>query len=268
MSRTVHQRMLTPGSPTNEVLNGHYSERGDSRTHGTIEYVLIVLIDTLPEISIPDEISDLPRFSTTHSWNSPGFVDDLVRATETQLPPPGPHATMTELAASLAGDLRDPNPKGGQDHDQVQSVFIVHGHDLEMLNEVTAFVEGLDIQPVILQRIRRDAPSLFQRFMTLGIQARFAIVLISADDVGALRRHYKEGGDAALRCRARQNVILELGFFYGHLGWENVVVLQRPHEGLPYFERPSDLDGVVYYPFDDDRDWQTTLRDRLGPTPV
>ena len=101
--------------------------------------------------------------------------------------------------------------------------------------------------------------------MTVAGKARFAIVLLSADDYGASRRQYDQPGvgDRSLQFRARQNVILELGFFYGKLGMEQVfVVAKGPDFVFPNFERPSDLDGVVFDSLEDDA-WQTTLKGRL-----
>lgn len=62
----------------------------------------------------------------------------------------------------------------------------------------------------------------------------------------------------------RQNVILELGFFYAYLGWENVFVLYKsPDKVFPNFERPSDLDGVLFEEVDDSERWKHYLRERL-----
>lgn len=72
--------------------------------------------------------------------------------------------------------------------------------------------------------------------------APFSVVVELVKD----RAQYDLDGvaDRALQFRPRQNVVLELGFFYGRLGWENVfVVLKRPDKLFPNFERPSDLDG-------------------------
>jgi predicted nucleotide-binding protein len=59
-------------------------------------------------------------------------------------------------------------------------------------------------------------------------------------------------------------VILELGFFYGRLGWENVFVLhQEPDRVFPNFERPSNLDGVVFDSISDPA-WQRSLGTKLA----
>jgi predicted nucleotide-binding protein len=57
---------------------------------------------------------------------------------------------------------------------------------------------------------------------------------------------------------------LELGYFYGYLGWDQVFVLFRPN-GNPYprFEMPSDLAGIVYDSVDGDGRWRDALRKHL-----
>ena len=71
---------------------------------------------------------------------------------------------------------------------------------------------------------KAPAPHLFAKFKAIAGQANHAIVLISGDDVGAAFRDFGHpAGEAArLEFRARQNVILELGFFYGKLSEEHV----------------------------------------------
>jgi predicted nucleotide-binding protein len=59
-------------------------------------------------------------------------------------------------------------------------------------------------------------------------------------------------------------VVLELGFFYGQLGWENVfVLLKKPSKVFPNFERPSDLEGAVFDPIDEAGQWKTILAKKL-----
>jgi len=146
------------------------------------------------------------------------------------------------------------------------SVFVVHGHDESFLNDVTAFVRELGVSPIVMKDIGGASMSLVQKFLEMGRAAKYAIVLLSADDYGAARYQFEEEGvgDRALRYRTRQNVVLELGFFYGYLGWENVFVLEKaPPKVFPNFERPSDLDGIVFDRYDTSGKWRTELHRRL-----
>lgn len=146
------------------------------------------------------------------------------------------------------------------------SVFIVHGHDLALRDQVEAYVSSLGIKPIVLSKMANAQQSLLQKSLTWSRDVRFAVVLISTDDRGASRRQFDtEGvGERALQFRARQNVILELGFFYGYLGWEHVFVLYKPPDEIfPNFERPSDLDGIPFDEVDPKGRWQATLAGRL-----
>src|SRR5690606_32812906 len=91
------------------------------------------------------------------------------------------------------------------------SIFVVHGHDNVALREVVSFVDGLGIRPVVLKDAAGPDQSLLQRFFRVAGEARFAVVILSADDVGAARRQFDAPnvGDKSLQFRARQNVILE-----------------------------------------------------------
>jgi predicted nucleotide-binding protein len=75
----------------------------------------------------------------------------------------------------------------------------------------------------------------------------FAVVLLTPDDEG------NKKGESP-RPRARQNVILELGYFIGRLGRHQVCALKRGE-----VEIPSDFDGVVYEPLDDFGGWRSKL---------
>ena len=88
---------------------------------------------------------------------------------------------------------------------------------------------------------------LLTKFIEEAALATFAIVLMTDDDIG--------GQDASnLSPRARQNVILELGYFLAHLGQEKVCALITPD-----LETPSDFDGIVYISMDSDGSWEVEL---------
>jgi predicted nucleotide-binding protein len=169
------------------------------------------------------------------------------------------------IAAGIARELRS-SSEPAEDGKSPRSVFVVHGHSDTALAELERFLTSVEVEPVVLSRRGELAQSLFQKFMAVASKAKFAVVLFSADDYGASRRQYDAQGvgDRALQFRARQNVVLELGFFYGHLGWENVfVVYEDSDQVFPNFERPSDLDGVIFDSMSDAA-WRRNLRTRLA----
>lgn len=121
-------------------------------------------------------------------------------------------------------------------------VFIVHGHDNEMKQAVARTVERLGLKVVILHEQTRRGRTIIEQIERHS-DVGFAVVLLSPDDTG----YSNAAGSDAAKPRARQNVILELGYFAGKLGRESVVALHRGD-----IELPSDYDGVLYTPYDND----------------
>lgn len=131
------------------------------------------------------------------------------------------------------------------------SVFLVHGHDEAMKASVARTLERLALQPIILHEKPNQGRTIIEKFGDYS-RVGFAVVLLSPDDVGKLRNAPPE----ELRPRARQNVLLELGFFVGRLGRERVVALYKSEDN---FEFPSDYSGVLFVPFDASERWQFDL---------
>lgn len=193
----------------------------------------------------------------------------LVRLVNTLFPDTSPAAIearrrLASAAASTARQVAQPEQATGQ---PPRSIFVVHGHDEGMLDAVTKELIAIGIEPVVLRRIRTSDSHLFAKFRAIAEKAEHAIVLISGDDVGASYRDFAHpaGGVARLEFRARQNVILELGFFYGRLSEERVFVFRKPppvtERIVNKFDDPSDLAGKIFEDFD--AGWQEVLRERL-----
>lgn len=132
-------------------------------------------------------------------------------------------------------------------HDGTRGVFIVHGHDDAPKQAVARFLEKLGLRPVILHEQVNSGRTVIQKFEDHA-SVDFAIVLLTADDEGRAR------GANEVAPRARQNVILELGYFIGKLGLRNVVALR-----VGNIENPSDFDGVLYISFDSAGAWRLSL---------
>jgi len=130
-------------------------------------------------------------------------------------------------------------------------IFIVHGHDTEMKTEVASVLRKLGLEPIILHEHPDKGRTVIEKFTDYS-NVNSAVVLLSPDDYGYSKN---ESADKA-KLRARQNVILELGFFLGKLGRGRVIVIHRVIEN---FEFPSDYSGVIYKPFDKPGNWQFQL---------
>ncbi len=132
-------------------------------------------------------------------------------------------------------------------------VFVVHGRDEGARESVARFLERLGLTPVILHEQPNRGRTIIEKFVDHS-DVGFAVVLLTGDDVGRLADKMPD----ADKPRARQNVILELGFFLGRLGRERVCPLYRP--GV---ELPSDYDGVVFVELDRNGAWKMLLAREL-----
>lgn len=130
-------------------------------------------------------------------------------------------------------------------------VFVVHGHDESVLIEVERLLRGIALEPVILRQQPSQGRTIIEKFETYAAGVGFAIILLTADDEGRSRARpptripgswkFRPKKLALWKPRARQNVILELGFFIGKLGRDRVCALY--HAGV---EIPSDYKGVLF----------------------
>ncbi|MBS3949780.1 MAG: nucleotide-binding protein [Peptococcaceae bacterium] len=125
-----------------------------------------------------------------------------------------------------------------------QRVFIVHGHDHALLNELVAFLGQLGIQPVVLRRQPDEGLTVIEKFEKHAAESGYVFVLLTPDDIAFPASELdKPEGERVLKARARQNVILEAGYFIGTLGRSRVCLLYK--EGV---ELPSDMAGLLYKP--------------------
>ena len=133
-------------------------------------------------------------------------------------------------------------------------VFVVHGRDDGLKESVARLLDRLDLVPVILHEQPNKGRTIIEKFEEECRDVGFAVVLLTPDDKGGLAT----GSPEAFRLRARQNVLLELGFFLARLGRKRVCALYK--KGV---ELPSDYDGVLFLPADDRDGWHLELAKEL-----
>jgi predicted nucleotide-binding protein len=126
-------------------------------------------------------------------------------------------------------------------------IFIVHGHDDELLAQVARFIEKMGMEAVILHEQPNSGHTIISKFKQHAGHVDYAVVLMTPDDVGRAKAEKKN------RPRARQNVIFELGFFFTQLDTGRVAAFVKGN-----VETPSDFDGVLYISADA-ADWKVKL---------
>ena len=129
-------------------------------------------------------------------------------------------------------------------------VFIVHGHDGEAREAVARFLERIGFEAVILHEQANRGRTIIEK-VEANSDVGFAVVLLTPDDEGCAKGDQPEP-------RARQNVLLELGYFIGRLGRHRVCALKRGE-----LEIPSDFAGVVWETMDSGSGWKLALAREL-----
>jgi predicted nucleotide-binding protein len=138
------------------------------------------------------------------------------------------------------------------------TVFLVHGRDTVGRELVARLLERVcdNTEIVVLDEQAGGARTIIEKFEAAAGRSRFAVVLITGDDRGALLGQKP-------RPRARQNVIFELGWFMGTAGRDAVFVLYEDDIDLP-----SDVAGVSWIPFRSDGRWRLPLMRELAQAGV
>lgn len=141
-----------------------------------------------------------------------------------------------------------------KDHLGESKIFVVHGHAHDVKESVTRLLEKTGShEAIVLHEQPNAGRTLIEKFEDYASASDYAVVLLTADDVGGPRGEQS----SSLNPRGRQNVVFELGFFVGRLGRSRVVVLFEEE-----IEQPSDFKGVVYIPLGDES-WRYKLLQEL-----
>ncbi|MEI3867316.1 nucleotide-binding protein [Microbacterium sp. CCNWLW134] len=168
--------------------------------------------------------------------------------------------TVLEAAkfeVELSADKETPNAAASATtSEQSTRIFIVHGRDDGRKFELASLLQNITgEQPVILHQQANGGRVLIEKLEEHGGAVGFAVVLLTGDDVG----RSKELDVSDDQARARQNVVFEMGFFFGLIGRERVAVLYEPS-----VELPSDINGLVYTELDAAGGWKPKLASELS----
>ena len=97
------------------------------------------------------------------------------------------------------------------------------------------------MDPIILDQQASSGQTIIEKLEEYSNDIGYAIVLATPDDDGKAKK------EDTYKSRVRQNVVLELGMFLAKLGRDKVAILLKESDN---FEKPSDIHGLIYIPFE------------------
>lgn len=131
--------------------------------------------------------------------------------------------------------------EGKSSNSNNRKIFVVYGHDDIARTQLEALLRRWDLEPIILDQQASGGQTIIEKLEEYSDEIGYAIVLATPDDDG------KAKTEENYKSRVRQNVVLELGMFLAKLGREKVAILLK--ESVD-FEKPSDIQGLIYIPFE------------------
>lgn len=189
--------------------------------------------------------NDLVNFSYTYFYSGQKIIAG-VRAVVSQviIPFARDYKTYVMNHGSSAPALAMPASHNNK-------IFIVHGHDGEARETVARYLEKIGFDPIILHEQASRGRTVIEK-VEANSDVGFAVVLLTPDDEGCKKGETPQP-------RARQNVLLELGYFIGKLGRDRVCAIRRGQVDIP-----SDFAGVVWTEMDDAQGWKQQLARELS----
>jgi Predicted nucleotide-binding protein containing TIR-like domain len=134
--------------------------------------------------------------------------------------------------------------------DALPRLMLVHGRSTDRVRVAEILDAGGFQAPIVLREQFRAGQTIPEKFEREALQADAALVLFTPDDEAAplldASGRARSPAEIRRRTRARQNVSLEYGWFWGRLGRERVLLLLKGE-----LELPSDLSGLLYESYRD-----------------
>jgi predicted nucleotide-binding protein len=104
---------------------------------------------------------------------------------------------------------------------KAKPILFLHGRDETVRQTVSRYFEAIGVAPLVLRDATvTDSATAAEELARLSAQAKFAVVLLTPDDVG-----YSVGQPGEKRSRPAQTLVLELGYITAKLGADKILVL-------------------------------------------
>lgn len=124
------------------------------------------------------------------------------------------------------------------------TVFLVHGHDHATRDKIHLFLQGKGLDVRVMEDEAWGGKTVPEKFERLAGGSDYVIVIATPDDSLIDK---KTGGELT---RLRQNVVLEIGYFWGAFGRTGRFSLLLKEDAV--LDLPSDISGLGYIPITGD----------------
>lgn len=146
-----------------------------------------------------------------------------------------------------------------------RKIFVVYGRNIKARDALFMFLRSIDLHPMewseIIATTGRGAPYIAEILDKAFSQAQAVVVLMTPDDEGRLRKHFRKLDDrlheTELTPQARLNVLFEAGMAIGH--FPNRTILVELGDLRPF----SDIGGRHVVRLDDSTQKRQELAQRL-----
>lgn len=147
-------------------------------------------------------------------------------------------------------------------HAPAKKIFIVHGHNQAVRDKVNLYLKSLGLETEVMSDSAEGGRTLTEKFEEIASQCAFAVFILTADDrftpVSVATSDPAETNPPTVS-RPRQNVLLELGYFWGKLGRRGRLAV-LVEDGL---DLPSDIKGLSTIELTDLENAKLRLRKEL-----
>jgi hypothetical protein len=132
-------------------------------------------------------------------------------------------------------------------------ILIIHGRSDDKIKLKKFLTKEIKINnlppPVIMNQKVRSGEVIPEFFEKLASETDGAIALVTAEDIGASAidnkgKHYRAIDISKISPRARQNVWVEVGWFWGRMGRDRIMLLNRGD-----IDFPSDLESIIRHEY-------------------
>jgi hypothetical protein len=245
-----------------------YDVKGDARNGDSIELTLTCAPGSLPfsriHILCSLELDD----SLTGQWKGDDGNEGVFVASRLA-PFAAPVRAAPRATTARAKPTLPPVPKVEKKTKTTPTIFpeppvlsmrkgkpilFLHGRDETARQTVSRYFEAIGVAPLVLREATvGDAASAGEELARLAAQAKFAVVLLTPDEVG-----YPAGQPGEKRSRPAQTLVLELGYIAAKLGTDKVLVLTQGNLDIP-----TNVLGINIVVIDNHEGWKMRLAREL-----